>query len=91
MVRIKIKIQDHEEILELAVSNIGKKDVFIGHDWLMHHNPEMDWKANQIKFSRCPRECYEESKVNKPEDEIDQFDSTTDKILAIAIDQPEYI
>jgi hypothetical protein len=43
MVRIKIKIQDHEEILELTVSNIGKKDVFIGHDWLTHHNPEMDW------------------------------------------------
>jgi hypothetical protein len=64
MVRIKIKIQDHEEILELAVSNIGKKDVFIGHDWLMHHNPEMDWKNNQIRFSRCPGECYEESKVN---------------------------
>jgi hypothetical protein len=54
-------------------------------------NPEMDWKNNQIKFSRCPGECYEESKVNEPEDEIDQFDSTTDKILAIAIDQPEYI
>jgi hypothetical protein len=91
MVRIKIRIQDHEEILELAVSNIGKKDVFIGHDWLMHHNPEMDWKNNQIKFSRCPGECYEETKVNKPEDEIDQFDSTMDKILAIAIDRPEYI
>jgi hypothetical protein len=91
VVQIKIKIQDHEEILELAVSNIGKKDVFIGHDWLMHHNPEMDWKNNQIKFSRCPGECYEESNVNEPEDKIDQFDSTTDKILAIVIDQPEYI
>jgi hypothetical protein len=89
--RIKTKIQDHKEILELTVSNIGKKDVFIGHDWLMHHNPEMDWKNNQIKFSRCPGECYEESTVNEPEDEIDQFNSTTDKILAIAIDQPEYI
>jgi hypothetical protein len=85
MVRIKIKIQDHEEILELAVSNIGKKDVFIGHDWLMHHNPEMDWKNNQIRFSRCPGECYEESKVNEPEDKIDQFDSTTDKIPIAAI------
>jgi hypothetical protein len=91
MVRIKIRIQDHEEILELAVSNIGKKDIFIGRDWLTHHNPEMDWKNNQIKFSRCPGECYEESKVSEPEDEIDQFDSTMDKILAIAIDQPEYI
>jgi hypothetical protein len=57
----------------------------------MHHNPGMDWKNNQIKFSQCPGECYEESKVNEPEDKIDQFDSTTDKILAIAIDQPEYI
>jgi hypothetical protein len=29
--------------------------------------------------------------INKPEDEVNQFDSTMDKILAIKIDQPEFI
>ena len=72
MVRLKAKIQDHEETMELTVADIGKKDIFIGHDWLQHHNPEIDWQDKKIKFSRCPGVCYQESEVNEPEDEIDE-------------------
>jgi hypothetical protein len=49
-----MKIQDHEEIIEFSVANIGQKDLFIGHDWLQHHNLEINWQEKQIKFSRCP-------------------------------------
>jgi hypothetical protein len=49
-----MKIQDHEEIIEFSVADIGQKDLFIGHDWLQHHNPEINWQEKQIKFSRCP-------------------------------------
>jgi hypothetical protein len=94
MVRLRMKIQDHEEIIEFSVADIGQKDLFIGHDWLQHHNPEINWQEKQIKFSRCPGECYEELNVNEPEDEIDQekndkFDSKEDRLLAIDIDTPE--
>ena len=51
MVKIKMKINNHEEIFELAVTNIGRRDIFIGHDWLIYHNPEMEWQDNTIKFS----------------------------------------
>ena len=71
MVKIKMKINNHEEIFELAVTDIGRRDIFIGHDWLIYHNPEMEWQDNTIKFSRCPGECYEESRVSEPEDEIE--------------------
>ena len=61
MVRLKVKIQDHEEIMELMVANIGKKDIFIRHDWLQHHDPEIDWQERKIKFSQCLGNCYQES------------------------------
>ena len=32
MVKIKMRINDHEEIFELAVTDIGRRDIFIGHD-----------------------------------------------------------
>ena len=51
MVKIKMKIQEHEEIFELAVTDIGRRDIFIRHDWLIYHNPEMEWQENTIKFS----------------------------------------
>ena len=93
MVRLKVKIQDHEETMELTVADIGKKDIFIGHDWLQHHNPEIDWQEKRIKFSRCPGNCYQESIANEPEDEIDQekqIDQESERLLAIEIGQPEF-
>ena len=93
MVRLKIKIQDHEETMELTIADIRKKDIFIGHDWLQHHNPEIDWQDKKIKFSQCPGICYQTSEVNEPEDEIDEnrkFDLTEERLLAIKIGQPEF-
>ena len=95
MVRLKVKIQDHKEIMELTVADIGKKDIFIGHDWLQHHNPEIDWQDKKIKFSRCPGVCYQTSEVNEPEDKIDEnrnhkFNLINERLLAIEVRQPEF-
>ena len=27
--------------------------MFLGHDWLVKHNPEVNWKNGTIKFTRC--------------------------------------
>ena len=89
MVKIKMKINDHEEIFELAVTDIGRRDIFIGHDWLIYHNPEMEWQDNTIKFSRCPGECYQESQVNEPEDEIEIQEKEEGRLLAIEINEIE--
>ena len=78
--------------MELTVTDIGKKDIFIGHDWLQHHNPEIDWQDKKIKFSQCPGVCYQSSEVNEPEDEINEnrkTDQTEEQLLAIKIGQPE--
>ena len=31
--------------------------MFLGYNWLVKHNPEVDWNKGMIKFIRCPRTC----------------------------------
>jgi len=33
--------------------------------WLTHHNPEIDWKKEEIKMTRCPEECRKKWRVGK--------------------------
>ena len=55
--------QEHEELLSLQVINLGPKhDIFIGLDWLQKHDPEISWRTNQLKFSRCPDSCNDQEK-----------------------------
>ena len=54
---VRIQIGDHTEHLLLFVTDLGKSDLFLGHEWLDHHNPVVDWKAKTIEFTRCPKEC----------------------------------
>ena len=32
-------------------------DMFLGHDWLVKHNPEVNWKNGMIKFIKYPGSC----------------------------------
>ena len=31
--------------------------MFLSHNWLVKHNPEVNWKTGMIKFTRCPGSC----------------------------------
>ena len=35
------------------VIDLDGMDMFLGHDWLVKHNPEVNWKNSTIKFTRC--------------------------------------
>jgi hypothetical protein len=39
---------NHQERISLAVTNLGKGDVFIGHEWLKYHNPSIDWRKGEL-------------------------------------------
>ena len=51
---LKIKINNHKEQLEAAVTDLDGTDMFLDHDWLVKHNPKVNWKNSTIKFTRCP-------------------------------------
>jgi len=37
-------------------------DLFLGYNWLVEHNPEVDWKEGVIWFTRYPEYCKMEHK-----------------------------
>ena len=39
---LEIKIDGYTEQLEAAVTNLDRTDMFLGHDWLVKHNPEVN-------------------------------------------------
>jgi len=54
---LEIEINGHKKTLEAAVMNLDETDMFLGHDWLVKHNPEVNWRNKTIKFMRCPGNC----------------------------------
>ncbi|EPQ54985.1 hypothetical protein GLOTRDRAFT_10551, partial [Gloeophyllum trabeum ATCC 11539] len=40
-IRVKGQIGNHEEVLNLLITNLGKSDVFLGYEWLDFHNPKI--------------------------------------------------
>ena len=54
---LEVEINGHKETLEAAVMDLDGIDMFLGHDWLVKHNPEVNWKNGTIKFTRCPGNC----------------------------------
>ena len=57
VVPLEVKINGHKETLEAAVTDLDGTDMFLGHDWLVKHNLEVNWKNGTIKFTRCPGNC----------------------------------
>jgi len=54
---LEMEINGHKEKLEAAVTDLAGTDMFLGHDWLVKHNPEVNWKNGTIKFTGCPGNC----------------------------------
>jgi len=54
---LEIKINNYKEQLEAAVMDLNGTDMFLGHDWLVKHNPEINWKNGTIRFTRCSGQC----------------------------------
>jgi hypothetical protein len=50
--KIWIMIGEHIEVCPLLSAQLGvDKPIFLGHDWLMHHNPNIYWRKGSVAFS----------------------------------------
>ena len=54
---LEIEINGHKKTLEAAVIDLDGTDMFLGHDWLVKHNQEVNWRNRTIQFMRCPGNC----------------------------------
>jgi len=57
MVEVNIYYRRHRERTEIDVISGQKWTVILGILWLAHHNPEIDWKIEEVKMTRCLEEC----------------------------------
>jgi len=56
-VTLMLSPKGHKKKAVFEVCNLGKSTVIIGYTWLQKHNPTINWKTGDIKFTRCPWEC----------------------------------
>ena len=47
----------HSEHILLAVTCLGKQSMILGFTWLDKHNPEIDFRAQSVKMTRCLLRC----------------------------------
>ena len=86
---LRLSVGNHMEQLEFAVADLGTHDLFIGHEWLKLHNPNIDWKTLKIRFDQCPKECgYIEDLWDPKADEEDERVELKpgDKLYALDMD-----
>ena len=88
-IQLQVVIGDHKEIMEFGVSNLGTSDIFLGHDWLRHQNPEINWKEKMIQFNRCPGSCYKEEIGTDPEDNTSSLLEEGEQLLAVHLGAEE--
>ena len=54
---LKIEVNGHKETLEAVVMDLNRMDMFLGYDWLVKHNLEINWKNGTIRFTRYLGSC----------------------------------
>ncbi|GJF00541.1 hypothetical protein PsYK624_168340 [Phanerochaete sordida] len=60
--------------MDFAVTNLGKSPMFIGYEWLKHHNPSIDWRGGKLVFDRCPDDCGYDVCLLDVEDDEEDYD-----------------
>ena len=57
MVEVNIYYQEHRERTEINVIGGQKWTVILRMPQLAHYNPEINWRAGEVKMTRCPEKC----------------------------------
>ena len=54
---MNVQHKDHLEKIWFYVTQLGNKEIILGHSWLTKYNPSVNWETNEIAFNHCPSEC----------------------------------
>ena len=73
--KVTLQLGDHQEQMEALILDIGRNDMLLGQDWLMVHNPSIDWTNRRVVFDRCPPKCRPKKKeVSVKKTELPELD-----------------
>ncbi|SJL05370.1 uncharacterized protein ARMOST_08737 [Armillaria ostoyae] len=87
-VEVRLTIGNHEERIDLAVTDLGVKDLYLGHDWLKRHNPVINWETGTVIFGHCS--CVKNPFPLPDADPDDRWDEELedgDTILAVNMEE----
>jgi len=56
-VEVNIYYQGHRKRTEIDVIRGQKWNIILKMLWLVHYNPEINWKTKEVKMTRCPDKC----------------------------------
>ena len=56
-VEVNIYYQGYRERLEIDMIGEQKWTVILGMPWLAYYNPEINWKTEEVKMTRCSEKC----------------------------------
>ena len=54
---LEVEINRHKEQINVAVIDLNGIDIFLGYDWLVKYNPEVNWNTGTVWFTRCSKTC----------------------------------
>ena len=54
---LEIEINRHKERINVVVIDLNNTNMFLKYNWLIKHNPEVDWNKETIQFTWCSRTC----------------------------------
>ena len=69
-IRTQMHIGSHKSNNNILVTDLGSKQMILGMTFLRKHNPEVDWKAGEMKFTRCPDYCTSTEHINVTQEEM---------------------
>jgi len=56
-VEANVYYKGYVERIKMDVCDLEKMEVILGMPWLQAHNPEINWKTEEVKITRCPPLC----------------------------------
>jgi len=75
----------HMERARMDVCNLGKTEMILEMLWLAAHNPEIDWKKEEVEIMHCPPICgkrkQEEKRKEVKKVERDEDEETLKKLV----------
>jgi len=90
-VEVNVYYKSHVERMRMDICDLGRTEVLLGMPWLVVYNPEINWKTEEVKMTRCPP-LYSRVKTKeevKKKREKSEVTLEKEKIVRWAIDDKE--
>ena len=54
---LEVEINGYKKQINAVVTDLNGMDMFLGYNWLVKHNSEVNWNTEIIQFTRCLKTC----------------------------------